>query len=370
MRTERFPRVRRNAQGGFGLIEIMVGVVIGLLALLIVYRGLALSEGWRRTTTAGGDAQSAGMISTFLLAQDLANAGNTIADTAADLMNCPVLPSAAAPSFAQTWKPLPVVLLDGGGDAVSDEISLFHGANRRTVTQVDTRVTANVGDPFQVQSPLAWAVGHMFVITQQVGLLCDVATVTALAGPDAGGVVTITHSGVPNVYPQPSWIINLGPAANVRKVRYDLAGDTVRVTNLLDAVPTPNPIVSNVVLMKAQYGIDTNNDAAIDQWVSARNAPWRFVDVMNAPIAQIRQIKAIRIAMVVRSSQFERERDAEGRVDSGGEIGGFTRTLFPCNGLPGCTGEMPGVTIPGTASFRYRVFEQVIPLRNQIWNPS
>ena len=60
----------------------MVGVVIGMLALLIIYRGLALSEGYRRTTMAGGDAQSAGMISTFLLAQDISNAGNTIADTA------------------------------------------------------------------------------------------------------------------------------------------------------------------------------------------------------------------------------------------------------------------------------------------------
>ena len=46
----------------------MVGVVIGLLALLIIYQALSLSEGYRRTTTAGGDAQSSGMISSFVLA--------------------------------------------------------------------------------------------------------------------------------------------------------------------------------------------------------------------------------------------------------------------------------------------------------------
>jgi type IV pilus assembly protein PilW len=165
----RAARARRSAQAGFGLIEIMVGVVIGLLALLIIYRGLALSEGWRRTTTAGGDAQSAGMISGFLLGQEIANAGNTIADTASDLINCPVLPNAAAPNFAQTWRPVPVAIVDGGADDVSDSINVFYGVNRRLVTPVDTRVTANIGDPFQVQSPLAWAVGQMFVITQQVG---------------------------------------------------------------------------------------------------------------------------------------------------------------------------------------------------------
>ena len=73
----------------------MVGVVIGLLALLIVYRGLALSEGWRRTTTAGGDAQSAGMISTFLIAQDLTQMQ---VDTSVDETQCTSTASTPATS--------------------------------------------------------------------------------------------------------------------------------------------------------------------------------------------------------------------------------------------------------------------------------
>jgi hypothetical protein len=31
---------------------------------------------------------------------------------------------------------------------------------------------------------------------------------------------------------------------------------------------------------------------------------------------------------------------------------------------------MAAVTIPGTGGFRYRTFEQVVPLTNQIWNPT
>lgn len=363
-----------SRQTGFGLVEIMVGVVIGLLALLIIYRGLALSEGYRRSTTAGGDAQSAGMIATFLLAQDIQNAGNTLADTAPDLMNCP------GAAFAATWRPIPVLITDGGADEVSDQIGVFYGVNRRLVTQVDTRATAPPGAPFEIQSPLGWRVGDRFVVTNAVGPLCESAVVTGAVGavdgqgrliPDGSGVVRPIHSGVASTYPQPSWIINLGPANLVRKVNYDVVADTVRMDNLLDGAP-PNPITSNVVLLKAQYGIDTSvpADGTIDAWVNARNAPWRAADVLAAPIAQLRQIKAVRIAMVVRSSQFERAKDAEGQVVTGGAIGGFTRTLFPCNGLPGCTGEMVNVTIPGTQNYRYRVFEQVIPLRNQIWNPS
>jgi type IV pilus assembly protein PilW len=95
--------------------------------------------------------------------------------------------------------------------------------------------------------------------------------------------------------------------------------------------------------------------------------------MLNAPLAQLRQIKAVRFALVVRSSQFERTKDAEGR-DAATDVtrplsSNFTTTLFACNGLAGCTGEIANVTIPNTANFRYRVYEQVVPLRNQIWNP-
>jgi len=92
------PSVRRHA--GFGLVEILVGVVIGLIALLVIYQALALSEGYKRTTTAGGDAQSAGMISTFILGQDIGNAGNGIAASAQDTASCP-----STGNFATTPSP-------------------------------------------------------------------------------------------------------------------------------------------------------------------------------------------------------------------------------------------------------------------------
>jgi len=66
----------------------------------------------------------------------------------------------------------------------------------------------------------------------------------------------------------------------------------------------------------------------------------------------------------------ERAIDAEGRAAVTDLTGNFSVTLFDCRGLVPCTGEMAGVTIPGTANYRHRVFEQVIPLRNQVWNPS
>lgn len=365
-----FPqRSAPGAHRGFGIVEVMVGVVIGLVALLIIYQALALSEGYRRTTTAGGDAQSTGMISSYVLAQDLGNAGNTLADTSQDLMVCD-----PAASFAANLRPIPVLIQDGGADDAPDTVSVFYGVNRRLVTPVGTRPPVHVaGAPFLTQSPMGWAAGHSFIIANSNAAAvprCEMGRATAIVGPDALGVVTISHSGVANSYQQPSWIVNLGPSNQVRKVTYDIQNGVLRTTNLLDAVPTPNPIASNVIHMEAQYGIDNNGDNAIDVWVTGRDAPWRPADVLNANAAQLKSIKAVRFALVVRSSQFERTTDAEGRAaptDTTRALNAdFKATFFACGG---CPGEVTDVTFPNTANYRYRVYEQTVVLRNQIWNP-
>ena len=374
-RLRRYPLCRTR---GFGLVEILVGVTIGLIALLIIYQAIALSEGYRRTTMAGGDAQSSGMISSFVLASDVANGGHTISESASELASCP-----NTGNFATTWRPIPVLITDGGSDEASDTFGIFGGINRRLVSALDTTTDYAPGGNITVQSPLGYhrshgaEAAHAFVISDITANRCEVSRVSPWPAPvDAvTGITTITPSpSFTNPYAQGvTWIVNLGPNDRVRKVMYSHVGDAILRTDLLaapvfPAPAPPNPIVSNIVLMKAQYGVDTNADTFVDTWVSARNPPWRAADVLAAPLAQLRQIKAIRIAIVVRSTQFERPRDAEGRVTVTDLTSDFTTPLFPCNGLPGCTGEMPLVTIPNTANYRYRVYEQVIPLTNQIWN--
>jgi type IV pilus assembly protein PilW len=377
----RFAEKTARRDKGFGLVEIMVGVTIGLLALLIVYQVLSLSEGYRRTTTAGGDAQSAGMISTFVVAQEVSNAGHTIADAGGELDSCP-----NTGNFATTWRPIPVLITDGGSDDASDSFAVMAGTNRRLVTPLDITTNYVPGGNITVQSPLgfhpsrAGEGAHRFILVDidparaMAATNCDVGVVSPWP-PNydaATGIASFAPAtAFANGYPQgSSWLVNLGPADRFRKINYDVAAGVLRSTDLTAVAAVPNPIVSNVVLMKAQYGIDTDADTFIDTWTSARNAPWRPADVLGAPLAQLRQIKAIRIAVVVRSSQFERAKDAEGRDAVTDLTGSFTTTLFPCHGLAGCTGEIAGVVIPGTANFRRRVFEQVIPLTNQIWNAS
>ena len=57
----------------------MVGVVIGMIAVLVIYQVFATSEGIKRNITAAGDAQQNGLLSSFMMGIELANAGNGLA---------------------------------------------------------------------------------------------------------------------------------------------------------------------------------------------------------------------------------------------------------------------------------------------------
>ncbi len=70
---------------GFSMVEIMVGMVIAMLGTIIIFQVFAVSEGIKRTTTNGGDAQQNGAVVLLALERSLKEAGygyNT-ADTVA-----------------------------------------------------------------------------------------------------------------------------------------------------------------------------------------------------------------------------------------------------------------------------------------------
>ena len=62
-------------QTGFSLIEILVGLVIGLLATLVIMQVFSVFEGQKRTTTGSADAQTNGSIALYSIASELKMAG-------------------------------------------------------------------------------------------------------------------------------------------------------------------------------------------------------------------------------------------------------------------------------------------------------
>jgi len=60
---------------GFGLVEIMVGLVIGMITSLIVFQVFEVTERQKRTTTGGADAQTNGAYALYMMERDIRMAG-------------------------------------------------------------------------------------------------------------------------------------------------------------------------------------------------------------------------------------------------------------------------------------------------------
>src|SRR3989338_7895818 len=73
-------QLNRRHHTGFSLVEIMVGMVIGLLSTIIVMQVFATFEGQKRTTTGGSDAQTNGGVGLYTIERDIRMAGYGFAD--------------------------------------------------------------------------------------------------------------------------------------------------------------------------------------------------------------------------------------------------------------------------------------------------
>ena len=58
VKSQRTPMSRES---GFTIVELMVGMLIGLISIVVMFQIFAVSEGQRRTTSGAGDAQQNGV---------------------------------------------------------------------------------------------------------------------------------------------------------------------------------------------------------------------------------------------------------------------------------------------------------------------
>jgi len=340
----------------------MVGMVIALVATAVIYQTFSVAEGVRRTTRAVADAQQNGLISTFTLGVELANAGNAVSLAAPELDACP-----AEDDYKKTLRPIPVLIAAGNTSDPdpkkrSDAFVVNYSTTRTVVVPAIFLAEAPAPNQFIVQSPNGFAVGNRVIAVNQAAGKCKAATITARnpvqpppTPPTNSGRITVTvdsNAAADFMLPEnvDSYrLLDMGPAGGLQRVRYDLEDEVLRSTDLANPAAAPVPLASNVVLMKAQYGIDTSDppDNTVDQWIEAKDGSgFAQQDVLKFSLAQLMRIKAIRIGVVVRSEQFDRD------------LTNVTPwTLFEGS----LAGELP-------ANWRYRTYETVIPLRNQLYN--
>jgi len=395
MNVIRHHRPRR--QRGMGIVETMVGILIGMVVVLAIYNVFALAEGYKRTTVGVADAQTTGLVAQFILAREIGNAGNGISVNAgtlsgslgsAALAKCAAAPASnwpAGPFGGSAIRPIPVLIEDGGANK-PDRLVVTYGSSPRISNAVLLNQQIDAGNPnVFLQSPNGFRIGDWIVVSS--GTKCQLTRVANLVGPDINGIVELTPDPAYPLTPDynasggSSTVTNLGcdgktlpncgsgsPMAT--RTLFDVVSAQLRTTDLFDAGAVAVPIAQNIVLLKAQYGVDCLNNGVIT-WTSATAAgacawDYRPDDLTVAPAAlawdanRLARIRAVRIAIVVRSDEPDLK-------DVG--LVGQKATLFDCSTHDAaCQGSIAIDKTVLADGWRHRTYETIIPLRNAIYN--
>lgn len=348
-------RGARCLQRGVGLIEVMVSIVIAMLLVLVIYQIYEISESQKRTITAGSDAQQNAAYGLYVLSRDISVAGNGIASAAATLDQCAIL------------RPIPVLIEAGASATVPDKITILFAGSGSLATPVAFQQNSTANS-YVVRAPVGFSADadpkKSDVVAAVEGAKCTVSRIDpGGVAVDANGIATLavtpisgdlvaTYSAVT------SSVVNLGPAEAMGRIAYtvDAAAHALRTQKLLPDNDPVAPLVSDVVNLKAQYGLDTDNDGIIDSWQDATGGTWSAANLPAQPLATLRQVRAIRVAIVTRSAQYEKDPVTPGPI-----------VMFD-DSLGGHTEEMS--LNSDDTHYRYKVLETVVPLRNALWNPS
>jgi type IV pilus assembly protein PilW len=349
---------------GLSLIEVLVGMVIGLIGIVVIMQVYLANENFKRTTAGAGSAQINGSISLYSIQRDMLTAGYGIADSRA--LACGNLkyfysgtysaPPGAASGALRAVRVAPVVITDGGTNP--DTITVMYADSSARVVPANVSVgmalpgsnvrvdnaagfSSTPGDLILVAMPADCTLMQVTNVASATLELTHAST-SALWNPNAGGSFTTYAAG--------ATVFNLGkPTVNVYSINANkLQQLRVFSSTASNVVPTYNTaattLADDIVDLKAQYGKDSGSDGIVDT----------YDKTLPADATAWKKVLSVRVAVLARS-QNEEKRDGSGNctaTTAAPTWSGGTFTL--AEGVPSC--------------YKYKVLETVIPLRNMIWS--
>lgn len=351
----------QRRQSGFTLIELMVGLAIGMLAVIIIVQVMSMFGWQRRTTSGSANAQTNGNIALNTIIRDAQQAGYPLFPSANSPLECTSLSFGTLSALSIA----PAVITEGVATSTvpaSDSFTFSFG--NAALGGAPAEITAMAGTTASVGTSLGCVANDISLASS--GTACSFSRVTAVS---AAGVAaaTITLQDNPAPVGTGGTLACLGTWSQVTYAVNTSTGNLDR-TVTINGTSTTTPSVVGIVNLQAQYGIAASASSnQVAAWVDASGATWATPSIANR-----NRIKAIRIAVVARNE------NREGPDVSSACSSTTTAAASPApetSGLCAWTGSTtsPAPTIdlsPGNADwrkYRYRVFETIIPLRNVIW---
>ena len=364
-------RKSNSMQKGMSLVEILVGVLIGLIGIVVIFQVLATAEERKRTTSSGSDAQVAGAIALYTMERNLRPAGYGF--SASTYMGCTVNAYDSARPGGNFTFPLAPIQITQGASGAPDTLTVLWG-NSSTFVATQT-FTASAATSKKTQGRAGLQTGDLVVVAG-AGPVCAMAEVTDNTNADGAtidhaagsytnaagtsAVARFNPAGGPVVAFTQGNLFNFGtvPVRNIWSIR---SGKVLTVSNDLrytdangDGLNDWVEVAEGIIDLQAEYGVDLDNNNMISsaEWQTATPADWS-------------KVRAIRVALLSRSGQYEKTKVT---TSAPSWIGNTTPAVntFTMNNVDGTPDTDP--SDPNNwRNYRYRVFQTIIPLRNMIW---
>jgi type IV pilus assembly protein PilW len=395
-RTFSIPRHARGKQGGFSIVELMVSVVIGLLALMFATRMIVNSEKTKQTAMGGSDAMQNGMAAMFSISGDISQAGFGLNDPL--LAGCDTTMAdnggvgyhlASATRNGAAITPLSPVIIESGNTG-SDVVSLYAGGSMTGTPSVRLRAPFSGGTSVSIdRDPYGFSADDVIVIAPELaGTKCSLVQLSetpVLGASDpvlrfASGGGRRFNSGAPvNNFTIRSRVFNLGPASKLALHTWSVKDGFLQLsaTDLPNSETSGATVADNIVSLKAQYGFDTRVGPLFTPQDGINVAVWSSTMIDADGIGgagsagDYQRIAAVRVAVVARSK-------APARPDPGGTCDATTAEpqVFTSKQPDGAAAKPITVKVAVTGDtvdwkcYRYRVFETIVPVRNSAWRPT
>lgn len=338
---------------GFSLVEILVGLVIGMFGVLIVMQVFTVNEGQKRTATSAGDAQTGALVALTMIERDILSAGYGTPNIACSVIN------AYNDSFTPqdlTFSARPILIEANTPSSGSDRITIGRGNSPLGSIPVTIQNDMpNSSSILRVNYGASFTAGNMIIISQGtkdcslVQLTQDgQKTGTGNVSPAVGTQWDLQHNptsvwnppGGHNIFPTGGYttgaiVYNMGDLQNYQ---YYVQNGNLMFYDLTRASDSNNPtaVASNVVTLKAWYGRDTNGDGYVDAYDT------------TAPTDN-KQVVAVRVGILIQGTQQEKTAVSPASI-----------SLWPSG---------PSVSLTtDQQKYRYRTYNTIVPLRNVIWN--
>ena len=354
---------------GFSLIELMVGMTLGLVGLLIVTEVLVVNNTMQASISAAGESQSVGNLALYTIERDVKQAGFGFAT--ATLLGCTFTGTDNTRGIPLVENLVPARISAGASASLSDRITVAYGTSelRMSSAFLGAAYDGGAGD-LKLNNSFGYKAGDYFLLGQVGNPKCVLGRVTSLitTAPCSSAGPCLAHAST-GAFGRYNKSTGEGTAysANVGEL-YDLGDnfkyltyrvvycatsayaaatcqdspDTSHATSLLiqESFMTGNVLVisEKVQTFQAQYGHDTDTNGTVDLWDTVpptTAAAWAATPV-------------IRMALALKESA----RDPA------------LVTASPLSlWLDG-----PSVTLSEEDQhYRYRTYSVTVPLRNLIW---